>query len=206
MSFYHDHILPHLIGLACSQKPVMEERAKIVPMAQGRVLEIGLGAGPNLAFYDPHKVTHLYGLEPSEGMRRKARRAVAASPVPVEWLGLEAEEIPLEDDSVDTVVLTYTLCTIPGAQRALEQMRRVLKPGGALLFSEHGLAPEPGVAKWQRRIEPVWKPVAGGCHLTRPMDRLIAENGFHIETLMTAYLHGAPKFAGYNYSGTARIR
>lgn len=206
MSFYHDHILPHLIGFSCSQRPIMAERAKIVPMARGRVLEIGLGAGPNLAFYDPAKVTHLYGLEPSEGMRRKARRAVEASPVPVEWLGLEAEAIPLEDDSIDTVVLTYTLCTIPDAVGALDQMRRVLKPGGALLFSEHGLAPEPGVARWQRRIEPVWKPVAGGCHLTRPMDRLIAGNGFHIETLMTAYLDGAPKVAGYNYSGTARIR
>ncbi|MBA4801419.1 MAG: class I SAM-dependent methyltransferase [Euryhalocaulis sp.] len=206
MSFYENRILPHLIGLSCSQKPIMMERAKVLPHAEGRVLEVGLGAGPNLPLYNPAKVTKVIGLEPSAGMRRKAAPAIAASPVPVELIGLPGEEIPLDDDSVDTVVLTYTLCTIPDFNTALAQMRRVLKPGGRLLFSEHGAAPDPGVAKWQRRIEPLWKRIAGGCHLTRPIPKLIEESGFAIGDMEAWYLPGAPKIAGFNYRGFASIR
>jgi SAM-dependent methyltransferase len=204
MSFYEENILPHLIGFACGQSPIRRQREKIIPHAEGRVLEIGLGAGPNLALYDPTKVTHLFGLEPSIGMRRKAAPAIAACPVNVELIDLPGEEIPLDDDSVDTVVLTYTLCTIPGAIQALEGMRRVLRPGGKMLFCEHGAAPDAGVAKWQRRIEPIWKPIAGGCHLTRDIPDLLRQGGFEIEQMETGYLPKSPKWSAFNYWGSAR--
>lgn len=206
MSFYENRILPHLIGFACKQPQIMKQRSMLLPAAEGRVLEVGLGAGPNLSLYDPDKVACVFGLEPSAGMRRKAAPAVAASPVPVELIDLPGEEIPLDDDSVDTVVLTYTLCTIPDYTQALSQMKRVLRPGGRLLFSEHGAAPDEGVAKWQRRIEPVWKRIAGGCHLTRPIPTLIEAAGFSIAQIDAAYLPKAPKFSSYNYRGFAMPR
>ncbi len=206
MSFYSEHILPHLIGLACSTRPIMKQREKIVPRAQGRVLEIGLGAGPNLAFYDPRKVERVFGLEPSAGMRRKAAKAVAAAPTPVELIDLPGEEIPLDDASVDTVVLTYTLCSIDAFEPALAQMRRVLKPSGALLFCEHGAAPDPGVARWQDRLNPLWRAVAGGCNLNRPIPTLLENAGFKIADLETMYLPNSPKFASFNYWGSASPR
>lgn len=206
MGFYNEHILPHLTGWACGAKPVMMQRRKVVPEAEGRVLEVGLGAGPNLALYDPAKVELVFGLEPSEGMRRKAAGAIAAAPVPVELIDLPGEEIPLDDDSVDTVVLTYTLCSIGPWQAALEQMRRVLKPGGRLLFCEHGLAPDEGVARFQRRIDPMWGLISGGCHLSRPIPKLIGSAGFAIDRIDTLYLPGTPRFAGFNYWGCARPR
>jgi len=204
MGFYSDHILPHMINVACEAKPIRMQREKVVPAAEGRVLEIGMGAGPNLEFYDPAKVSHVYGLEPSAGMRRKATKALAASPVAVELIDLPGEEIPLDDDSVDTVLLTYTLCTIPGAVEALKGMRRVLKPGGKLLFCEHGAAPDESVAKWQRRLEPIWKPIGGGCHLTRDIPDLIRQGGFEIEKMEADYIPGSPKFVGYDYWGSAK--
>jgi len=206
MSFYEDRVLPHIIDKACSMGQVMKLRSQIVPRARGRVLEVGMGSGINLEFYDQSRVEMVYGLEPSEGMRRKALPNLNRSPIAVEWLDLPGEKIPLEDNSVDTVLLTFTLCTIPDFNIALAQMRRVLKPGGRLLFSEHGAAPDPGVAKWQRRIEPVWKRIAGGCHLTRPIPRLIEESGFAIGDMEAWYLPGAPKIAGFNYRGFASIR
>jgi len=206
MGIYHEHILPHLIGFACGSKPVMLQRQKIVPLAEGRVLEVGLGAGPNLAFYDPARVELVFGLEPSAGMRRKAARAVASAPVPVELIGLPGEEIPLDDNTVDTAVLTYTLCSIGPWEAALDQIRRVLKPGGRLLFCEHGLAPDENVARFQARINPVWGVIAGGCHLNRPIPELIESAGFAIDDMETLYLPGTPKFAGFNYWGSARQR
>lgn len=206
MGFYEEHVLPHLIGWACGMKPIMMQRQKIVPQAEGRVLEVGLGAGPNLAFYDPAKVELVYGLEPSEGMRRRAKAALAAAPVPVELIDLPGEAIPLDDGSIDTVVLTYTLCSIGPWQAALEQMRRVLKPGGRLLFCEHGLAPDEGVARWQRRLDPLWGRISGGCHLSRPIPKLIENAGFAIDRIDTLYLPGTPRFAGYNYWGGAHPR
>ena len=203
MSLYHEHILPHLIAFTCSQPQIMKKRSQVVPAARGRVLEVGFGSGTNLDFYDPARVDHLFALEPSAGMRRKAADAVDRSPLSIDWLDLPGEEIPLEDNSVDTVVLTYTACTIPDAAAALAQMRRVLKPGGQLLFSEHGAAPDPGIATWQRRIEPVWKPIAGGCHLTRKPDVMLEEAGFRLASIERAYLPKSPKFAAFNYSGCA---
>ena len=134
MSFYENHVLPHLIGAACGNKVISRQRDKVVPLAEGRILEIGMGSGLNIPHYDPDRVELVWGLEPSEGMRRKARKSLAAAPFEVRWLDLPGEEIPLDDRSVDTVVLTYSLCTIGEWRRALEQMRRALRPRGRLLF------------------------------------------------------------------------
>ncbi|MDX1692506.1 MAG: class I SAM-dependent methyltransferase [Ketobacteraceae bacterium] len=203
MGFYDDRILPHAIDFACSSPPIMELREKVVPLAEGEVLEIGMGSGINLSLYIPDKVRLVWGLEPSQAMREKARPQVESAPFEVRWLDLPGEEIPLEDESVDTVLLTYTLCTIPDWHRALKQMRRVLRPGGRLLFCEHGRAPDRRVEKWQDRLTPVWKHLAGGCHLNRPIAEYIESAGFVIESLDNLYARKTPKFAGYMYYGWA---
>jgi ubiquinone/menaquinone biosynthesis C-methylase UbiE len=181
MGLYERYVLPHMINMSCGSPPILKQREKVVPQAQGRVLEIGMGSGLNLSFYDPDKVDLVFGLEPSEGMRIKAQKNLAASPVQVEWLDLPGEQIPLDDKSVDTVVLTYTLCTIADFRAALLGMRRVLKPGGALLFCEHGEAPDESISRWQARINPFWQKIAGGCNLNRPIPQNIEESGFKID-------------------------
>jgi ubiquinone/menaquinone biosynthesis C-methylase UbiE len=202
MKFYDDHVLPHLIGVACGTHEVQRQREKVVPLARGQVLEVGMGPALNLPYYDRSTVELVWGLEPSAGMRRKAARRLEQTDLDVRWLDLPGEEIPLDDSSVDTVVLTYTLCTIPGWERALAGMRRVLRPTGTLLFSEHGEAPDATVRTWQHRIDPIWTRVAGGCHLTRPIPQLIEAGGFRIDELESAYLPG-PKIASYHYWGRA---
>ncbi len=205
MGFYAERILPNVIACACGTKPILKQRRIMVPEADGRVLEVGMGSGTNLPYYDASRVTQIIGVEPSEGMRIKAQRAIAGQDIPVELIDAPGEALPVEDGSIDTVLLTFTLCTIPDHQGALAEMRRVLKPDGKLVFLEHGLAADAGVAKWQRRIEPVWKRLAGGCHLTRPMDRLIREAGFRIDRMEADYLPKSPKFAGYVYKGLASV-
>jgi ubiquinone/menaquinone biosynthesis C-methylase UbiE len=192
-----------MINLACGTKPISRQRQKVVPQARGKVLEIGMGSGLNLPFYQTDQVEKVWGLEPSAGMRRRARDRVAAAGVEVEWLDLPGEQIPLDDGFVDTVVLTYTLCTIPDATAALQGMRRVLKPGGQLLFCEHGEAPDPGVAKWQRRLNSGWRRCFGGCNLNRRIPTLIEEAGFSINELDTMYLPGSPRALAFNYWGVA---
>jgi len=206
MGLYRSYVLPRLIDLACGAEPVSEQRSRVVPHAEGRVLEIGFGSGLNLPWYDASKVEHLYGLEPEAGMWRQARRRLEAVEFPVEPLALEGEEIPLDAASIDTVVVTYTLCTIPEVDRALEGMRRVLRPGGRLLFSEHGRAPDEDVSRWQRRVEPLWKRLAGGCHLSRDVPRLLEGAGFAVEELETGYLRDTPRIAAFQYRGRARPR
>jgi len=203
MGFYHEHILPHMINLACGSKPITRQRQKVVPEAEGRILEIGMGSGLNIQHYDPQKVEKLWGLEPSHGMRAKARHRVETAPFELEWLDLPGEEIPLDNNSVDTVVLTYTLCTIPDWHTALQQMRRVLKPGGKLLFSEHGKAPDEAVRRRQDRINPLWMKIAGGCHVTRDIPGLLAEGGLEVRQIDTMYMPSTPKFAGFTYWGYA---
>jgi ubiquinone/menaquinone biosynthesis C-methylase UbiE len=203
MGFYDRHILPPLLGAAMGTKPIRYQRRKVVPRAQGRVLEIGFGAGHNLPFYDTAKVHHLWALEPSREMRARAEMRVTASPLTIELLDLEAEQIPLEDDAADTVLVTYTLCTIPDVMRALGGMRRVLKPTGKLIFCEHGAAPDENIRRWQARLNPIWKRIGGGCHLDRAVPRLIEEAGFHIADMDVMYLPGTPRFAGFNYWGSA---
>lgn len=203
MGFYDNKILPVIIDKACSMATIMKFREKVVPLAKGVVLEVGMGSGINLALYNPDNIDFVWGLEPSIGMRKKAQRNLDKSPVDVKWLDLPGEEIPLEDNSVDTVLLTYTLCTIPDWRRALEQMHRVLKPTGKLLFCEHGLAESHAVQNWQNKITPAWKKLAGGCHLNRPIAESIASCGFTISKLETGYADSVPKIAGYMYYGEA---
>lgn len=204
MNLYQRHIEPALVGFACSLKPISKQREKITPRAHGAVLEVGFGSGLNLPFYDVGRVSKLYALEPSEGMRRRARRRLAETPLDVELLDLPGEEIPLPDGAVDSVLITYTMCTIPDVARALGEMRRVLKPGGEMYFCEHGRAPDPGVARWQDRLNGVWGVFAGGCNLNRDIPGLLRKSGFALSGLEEMYLPGTPKFAGYNYWGTAK--
>lgn len=203
MSFYENHILPRLINLACGQKPISKQREKVIPLAEGRILEIGMGPGLNLPYYNRDKVEKLWGLEPSEAMRKRAKAASERTGVEVELIDLPGEEIPLEDNSADTVVLTYTLCTIPETLTAMRQMARVLKPGGRLIFCEHGEAPDENVRKWQERVNPLWKKIGGGCNINRKIPDLITEGGFAIETMDTMYLPGW-KPATFNYWGVAK--
>lgn len=205
MGFYEQKILPKFINSACAAPPILKQREKVVPFAEGRILEIGMGSGLNLPFYNADKVDMVFGLEPSQGMRDLAAPIAEAAPFEVRFLDLPGEEIPLEDNSVDSIVLTYTLCTIPDGPKALEQMRRVLKPGGKLLFSEHGKAPDVDVQKWQNRINPFWKVIGGGCHINKPIDTMISAAGFKMDNLQTLYLPETPRIFGFNYWGQATI-
>jgi len=206
MGFYDRHILPRVLNWSCGAKPVRKQREKVVPLAEGRVLEIGIGTGLNLPFYDPAKIERVIGLDPAEQMLSQAKIRSDALPFTVEYLALEGENIPLEADSVDTVLMTYTLCTIADGIAALQGMRRVLKPGGRLIFCEHGKAPDEGVQRWQNRLNPLWGCIGGGCHLNRDIPALIEAAGFAIDDLQQMYLPGTPRFAGFNYWGTARGR
>ena len=174
-----------------------------MPLAEGEVLEIGFGSGLNLPFYDAQKVHKIWGLEPAEGMRRKARPMVEASGLDIEFIDLPGENIPLEANSVDTVLVTYSLCTIEDAVAALDGMRRVLKPDGSLLFCEHGIAPDESVRRWQRRLNPAWCRFAGGCNLDRDIPDLLAKGGFDITVDERMYIPGL-RIYSYNYWGTAK--
>jgi ubiquinone/menaquinone biosynthesis C-methylase UbiE len=202
MSLYSRFVLPTLVDLACGAKRTMRQREKVIPLAQGRVLEVGFGSGLNLRYYRPERVTRLWGLEPCPQMRKRAERAARSGPIGVELLGLPGDEIPLERGCVDTVVTTYTLCTIPEIRPALEEMIRVLAPGGRLLFCEHGRAPDPGVRRWQDRLNPIWERVGGGCQLNRPIPQLIEEGGFRIRDMQASYI-GGWRPASFNYWGVA---
>jgi SAM-dependent methyltransferase len=204
MGFYDRHILPRFINCACATPPIMKQREKVVPRATGTVLEIGIGTGLNLSYYDASRVQRVIGLDPSEASWKLAGDRAAHLDFEVEFIGLPGEEIPLEDASVDSVVVTFALCTIPDPIAALHGMARVLRPGGSLLFCEHGKAPDSNVCKWQDRINPFWRRIAGGCHLNRDIPQLLAAGGFMVSDMETGYLPGTPKFAGYNFWGSAR--
>jgi ubiquinone/menaquinone biosynthesis C-methylase UbiE len=199
---YRDRILPYLIHWAMRQGTFTEYRRRVVAAADGHVLEVGIGSGLNLPFYSGH--LHIVGLDPSASLLARARKGAPASTDLILCRG-SAEAIPLDDHSVDTAVTTWTLCSIPDVERALAEVRRVLKPTGKLLFVEHGRAPDAGVSRWQDRLTPLWKRVAGGCHLNRPMDRVIERSGFSIETLTTGYMEG-PRVMTFMYEGCARLR
>lgn len=206
MGLWERYVVPPLISAACSSKPIMKQREKVVPHAEGVVLELGCGSGTNFGYYNPAKVGRLFALEPSEGMIRRARDTASHMGIgeKTEFIEAGAEAVPLEDSSVDTAVITFVLCTIPDWQAALAEVRRVLKPGGRVLFSEHGLAPDQDIARWQRRIEPVWKRLAGGCHLTRDTGAMLTSSGFTLEFSQTMYLPSTPKIAGFACWGQAR--
>jgi ubiquinone/menaquinone biosynthesis C-methylase UbiE len=202
MGFYDTYLLPRIVHFTCGATPAMKQRRKIVPLASGRVLEIGIGSGLNIPLYDTDRVEHLWGLDPSAEMWAIALKNADAHRLDAEFIQSGAEAIPLDDDVADTVVMTYTLCTVPHPAAALAEIRRVLKPGGRLLFCEHGLAPDAGVRRWQHRVNPLWRKLAGGCNLDRPVDDLLAQAGFRCPDLQTRYIPGW-KPACYNYWGTA---
>lgn len=202
MGLYKKFVLPRLIHWAMRNKESARCRSQIIPEARGRVLEIGIGSGLNLPFYSS-QVVSVRGVDPSRELLRMARERAGSAAFPVELLNASAEELPLENASVDTIAMTWTLCSIPDAGKALSEMRRVLKPGGDLLFVEHGLAPEPEVRAWQKRIDRPWGAVAGGCHLDREVDRLIVSAGLTIRRLDTTYLPG-PRMFTFTYQGCAR--
>jgi ubiquinone/menaquinone biosynthesis C-methylase UbiE len=203
MGFYTEHIYPQLVRLLGDPEPIRAVRRRLVPLAEGSVLEIGVGSGANFVHYDATKVNKLYALEPNLGMIRLAKRELPKTKLDVEFLDLPGERVPLADAAVDTVVSTFTFCTIPGVAEAIRGLRRVLKPGGRLIFFEHGLSPDASVRRRQRWTEPITYRVFAGCHLTRDIPALIKEGGFQIEQMEQAYLARFPKALTYCFWGTA---
>ena len=201
MAIYRDKVLPRVIDVACGTKEVAAYRQRCVEGLAGVVVEPGFGSGLNIPWYPP-EVERVYAIDPAELGQKLAADRIAASSVDVQFIGLDGQSIPLEDDSCDAGLSTFTLCTIPDAGQALSELRRVIKPGGKLHFLEHGHAPTDGVATWQRRIEPVQKRLFDGCHLTRNMPELIADAGFTIDSLDESYAKG-PKPMSYFYLGVA---
>ncbi len=201
MGFYNDVILPKVCDLAMRNKQLRPYRERVIGAAEGRVLEIGIGSGRNLPFYRP-QVTELLALEPSPQLTEMARHARHPG-IPVNFIEASAEAIPLDDRSVDIVVTTWTLCSIPDAAMALTEMRRVLRSGGKLLFVEHGMAPDRNVRRWQDWLTPAWKRISGGCHLNRPISTMIESAGFRIDRVETGYMPG-PKAMTFMYEGSAR--
>ena len=202
MGLYGRYILPHVLDCACGLPAVERERARLVPQARGRVLEIGIGTGRNLPHYNPANVDTIVGLDPAAEMHPRARRRLSETRLSVSLMAVSAEQIPAEDDHFDTVLVTYSLCSIPDPSLALREMRRVLKPDGALLFCEHGRSPEPKVARWQQRLTPAWRHIAGGCHLDRNVPELLTDAGFSIDTLDSGYIQG-PKPLTWHFRGLA---
>jgi len=199
---YERRILPRLIDLGMRQKQLAALRERVVGEAQGQVLEVGIGSGRNLPFYR-RDVDRVLGVDPSEALLAMARPHTAWTPFPVQLRQAAAEELPLDDRAVDTVVMTWTLCSVADPLRALSEIRRVLRPGGSLLFIEHGRAPEPRLERWQDRLTPLWRRVAGGCHLNRPIDRLIEQSGLRLTDLDTGYLIAGPRPWTFHYRGRA---
>jgi ubiquinone/menaquinone biosynthesis C-methylase UbiE len=202
MKFYSKLILPKIVHYTCGLKPNMRQREKVVPQARGCVLEIDIGSGLNLPFYDSTKVTKIWGLDPSPEMIKLAEQMARSLHLEVEFIGLPADEMQLDDRSIDTVLITYTLCSILDTTPALRQMARVLRPGGELIFCEHGAAPDANVRRWQNRLNPIWKQFAGGCNLNRPIPDLVESGGFRINALEMMYISGW-RPACFNYWGIA---
>lgn len=203
MGLYERFVLAPALNCVCALPLVTAQRRKVVPRARGRVLEVGLGSGLNFSLYDPAQVTSVTGLDPSEALFAYARERSRGLAFPVELLVGGAETNPLPDAAFDTVLVTYTLCSIPDVEAALAHMRRVLAPGGQLLFCEHALAPDAGIRRQQQWLEPVWKPLAGGCHLTRDTPSLLERAGFRIDEMESYYVPKVPRFAGYHHVGAA---
>ena len=206
MAFYKEYIYPYLVDTLGDPAPIRKVRQQIIPQAYGQVLEIGAGSGANFSYYDPAKVTKLYALEPNPGMIRLAERKQRDARLDIEFLDLPGERIPLEDATIDTVVSTFTLCTIPGIVDAIRETARVLKSNGKLIFFELGLSPDPGVQRWQKRLEPIHHWLFQGLYLTRNIPSLLTDNGFHIEQMQAGYLASFPKSSSYCWWGTAILK
>ena len=203
MSLYSKYILPKLLDFCCATKPIRKQREKVVPLCKGIVLEIGSGSGLNFPYYKTSKVKKIFALEPDKEMIELARQETKKSSIEITFLQEYAERISLKDNSVDTILLTYSLCTIPDPISALKEMKRVLRSNGCLVYCEHGMAPESSIRKWQNRLNPINSYFSGGCNLNRNITQLITESGFKIQKSETMYLPGTTKLVGYNYWGTA---
>jgi len=199
------HVMPRLIGCACTQPAVMRDRAKVVPRASGDILELGCGGGTSLQFYDWSQVRSLSGVDPSPELLGRAQDALLRSGRSANFASGIAEALPFENSSFDSVVTTFTLCSVQDPTAALSEVRRVLRPGGRLIFLEHGKAPDPAAANWQNRIEPVWKHIAGGCHLTRPVTGAISDAGFVCDAPQGHYMKRTPKWLGWVEWGEATL-
>jgi ubiquinone/menaquinone biosynthesis C-methylase UbiE len=202
MGFYERSVLPRVVNVICGTGQIDKLRARVAEGLAGEVVEVGFGSGLNVPHY-PAEVERVYAVDPSFTGRRLAGKRVAASPAPVEYVGLDGQDLPLKARSVDAALSTFTLCTIPDVGRALGEIHRVLRPGGTVHFLEHGLSPDGRVATWQHRLTPVQRRIGGGCHLDRPIDRLLSEAGFEIGEVRNYHLKG-PKTFGYMYEGVAR--
>lgn len=205
MGFYSERILPVLLNGVMKQPDMLRLRNRIVPQASGRVLEIGIGSGLNLPLYAAD-ATSIQGVEPSAALRDMARKAADETDIPLDLVDCGAEDMPFDTASFDTVISTWTMCTIPQLDTALTEIRRVLKPGGQFLFVEHGRAPDPGIERWQNRINPVWKRIGGGCHLNRRIARHVEDSGFTFDHIETDYMIRGPKWATWTYLGAAKLR
>jgi ubiquinone/menaquinone biosynthesis C-methylase UbiE len=202
MRIYSKYVLPHLIDMACRGEKSKEQRDKVIPLASGRVLEIGIGAGNSLSLYDPVKVVHLTAIDPLEELWKKRRTGLSDLGFKVRYIRAEAEAIPSDDSEFDTVVVTFTLCSVDRIDDAMREIHRVLKPGGKLVFMEHGKAPEKSLEKWQNLFNPLWKRISGGCNLNRDLPDILVRNGFRTDKMHQGYFPGW-KATSYHFWGTA---
>ena len=203
--FYEKYVLPKIINCACGTKPILIQRQKIVPSASGVILEIGVGSGVNIPYYSNSNVKKLIGLDLQQDNWDQAYKIAKKSNISIDLLQGDGEELPIPNNSIDTVLITYTMCTIPNVLRTLAEIKRVLNSEGKLLFCEHGLAPDKNVQKWQNKLNPIWKKCLGGCNLNRNIPELVLKSGFSFESINEMYIPSTPKFIGYNYWGTAKI-
>jgi ubiquinone/menaquinone biosynthesis C-methylase UbiE len=203
MSFYEKYILPRFLNCACASEPITYQRKKVVPLAEGKILEVGIGSGLNLPFYNKSKIIEIWGIDPSEELNAMAKRVATEENINVKFITSSAEDIPFPNNYFDTVLITYTMCTIPSVLKANEEMRRVLKSGGKMIFCEHGVSPDESIKKWQKRLNSIWGKIAGGCNINRDIPMLIKSSGFKIVMMDEMYLPKTPKIAGYNYWGYA---
>ena len=205
MSLYDKYILPHLLNCTCNQKPFIHQRRKVVPLAKGNILEIGIGSGLNIPFYETEGINKIWGIDPSEELISMAKNQIRNGTPDIELIISKAEEINFEDAFFDTILMTYTMCTIANLSDAFTELKRVMKPTGKLIFCEHGLAPDKNVVKWQNRINTFWPKISGGCNINKKIPSIIESSGFSILNLENMYLPKTPKVLGYNYWGTATL-
>ena len=202
-SWYEKFFLPKVCDKCCSTKPINYQRNKVVPLAKGIVLEIGIGSGLNIPFYNKNNIEKIIGLDPSEELNFLANKVAKKNNIEIDFIISGAEDIALPDNSIDTILITYTLCTIPDLDNSMAEMKRVLKSDGKFIFCEHGIAPDQNIIKWQRRINPIWKAIMGGCNINRNIPKIISDSGFDITNINEMYLPSTPKIVGYNYWGIA---
>ena len=204
MSFYEKYILPRFLNCACASEPITYQRKKVVPLAEGKILEVGIGSGLNLPFYEKSKIEEIWGIDPSEELNAMAKKVAIEECVNVNFITSSAEDIPFPSDYFDTVLITYTMCTIPSVLQANKEIRRVLKSSGKMIFCEHGVSPDENIKKWQKRLNSIWGKIAGGCNINRNIPMLIKSSGFKIIEMDEMYLPKTPRIAGYNYWGYAK--